>query len=1057
MKEHFYDIESLSNVFTVCNFQPELDLIDCYHLIDAQQLYDQTQQPSFEDALLKRILEKNRNFHGGIRVFDLRTEAGCRMLARTFGLSDARWANDPAAPSSYDREFRLTCDTDPDYDENEFPFLFGYNSFNYDTTMLAQFLYDVFPIERGKMTFYRQKTARSMRDFNDELFRDEFKKSMPSRLTVEFDSMTGIVSHPDYSDPRWLIRKNMLMSGRHLDVARLNEKQSKVGLKRLLGMLGHQILESDKLGTGVDHIDDMDQLLDLFAYNASDVVNLRELFHHPFYQGQFSLKQGLLKTYPELRYERAYGQYKPDVRPDRVRRDRLTIDSSSAQFATKALCPYDHLSDIRTVSFMYPSERKCAELRAQGHDIHPTNVLEDSRKFFYKHFSQYPDICEAFDKMYAYYKSIEGRNFNASDFYREDYGEDEGDGMKSLPPELAPQVLAQVPKSANNLFYYNADGTPSTCFVTFSTGGIHGAEYNRELYLADMVDWQRRMDELDCAKRAYPDPLDLRLARVVEIDGREHPYKEFLKANFTIKKMRDQMTLEERQKQCWRDVEADKPVLFKPCDDGSTTLNARYVFTSAALTNHEDVISYYPNMLRMLSAFWNEGLGVDRYGEIFDDKQRYGKLMKDKSKSEEERAFYAVKREGTKLILNSASGAGDTNFKSPIQMNNRIISMRIIGQLFTWRIGQAQTLRGASIPSTNTDGLYSVMEEELNNLILAKESADIGVEIEPEPTYLISKDTNNRLEMDPDTGAIVSESGGSLACRRDTNPTKALSHPAIIDWALAEYLVVAALGYKDLAMDKPFDDAIGMSILKSASGKFEPAHLLRMFQNVLASSPGSVNYIFGLADDDPEPIIMQHYNRVFIVKDGTPGSLHLRAANAKVITASMAAKRRRENERAVQHDPVALRVLGANGVRMGDIPRNKEAVIKSVTNIHPDWYMLVDNRSLNLMTPAEQQEILDRIDYDKYLLMLRNAFENNWRNHLPSSAEPAKEPVTEDVSAHKQAKTVDNDGSGTVQCNEDGVQPCNVVLSDSDGHVMAEGEISDETLIQGIIDAVGRD
>ncbi|MDQ9829485.1 hypothetical protein RFX70_11770, partial [Acinetobacter baumannii] len=87
---------------------------------------------------------------------------------------------------------------------------------------------------------------------------------------------------------------------------------------------------------------------------------------HKFYQGQFSLKHGLLRTYPELVYQQQKDAYKPDCRPFKVRRDRLTVDSSSAQFATKALCPYGHLTDIPTVSFDYPSERKCAELAAAG-------------------------------------------------------------------------------------------------------------------------------------------------------------------------------------------------------------------------------------------------------------------------------------------------------------------------------------------------------------------------------------------------------------------------------------------------------------------------------------------------------------------------------------------------------------------------------------------------------------------------------------------------------------------------------------------------------------------
>ena len=78
----------------------------------------------------------------------------------------------------------------------------------------------------------------------------------------------------------------------------------------------------------------------------------------------------------------------------------------------------------------------------------------------------------------------------------------------------------------------------------------------------------------------------------------------------------------------------------------------------------------------------------------------YGILQDDESLPKEERALYAVMRNGTKLILNSASGAADANFESNIRMNNKIISMRIIGQLFTWRIGQAQTLEGASPRNT---------------------------------------------------------------------------------------------------------------------------------------------------------------------------------------------------------------------------------------------------------------------------------------------------------------------------------------------------------------------
>ena len=67
-------------------------------------------------------------------------------------------------------------------------------------------------------------------------------------------------------------------------------------------------------------------------------------------------------------------------------------------------------------------------------------------------------------------------------------------------------------------------------------------------------------------------------------------------------------------------------------------------------------------------------------------------------------------------------------------------------------------------------------------------------------------------------------------------------------------------------------------------------------------------------------------------------------------------------------------------------------MVKSVTNIRPNWYMLVENKSLMTMSDARRQEILDCIDYDKYLLTLKNAYEDNWRNTAP------EQPVAESMA-----------------------------------------------------------
>ena len=111
---------------------------------------------------------------------------------------------------------------------------------------------------------------------------------MPSYLTS-----SAVANGKGWDGTANKIRRAMLHSGRHLDIARFNEKQQRVGLKRLLGMLGYQILESDRLKHD-SIIETIDDLVELIAYNVSDVVNLAYLADHPTYSGGFDLKHALM-------------------------------------------------------------------------------------------------------------------------------------------------------------------------------------------------------------------------------------------------------------------------------------------------------------------------------------------------------------------------------------------------------------------------------------------------------------------------------------------------------------------------------------------------------------------------------------------------------------------------------------------------------------------------------------------------------------------------------------------------------------------------------------------
>ena len=1036
----FYDIESLDNVFTLCAYNRRTNSIDVFWLADdndGDTLSEELRQTPFDPAIaVETILEENPAFQvrdglaRTIRIHDLATWEGVYTLASMFGVSDAESVNDPDSVSSYSSHLRPTCDTDPGFDPfDAHPYFVGFNSYNYDTTMLALCLMESLShlgraLKNGEhpSTGFTPAKASILRSYNNDLFTESYKKYMPRYLE------DGPVAGRDgrNSTPN-RIRQAMISSGRHIDAARLNEAQQMVALKRLLGGLGRQIRESDKLGAHNATVRTLHDLYDLLAYNVSDVVGLAHVFEHPTYSSNFDLKQGLLEEYPETIYNQSRGSYSPNVHPKSVRWGRLTPDSTSAKFVGLILSPYGKLADIETVSFLYPSERVAKE-----RGVPRVNVLDQCREFFYENISD-PEARAGFDEVYAFYKSIEGQNFNDSVEYQRNY-----------PNGPAAKVLSEIAKRPNNLPYFHADGTPSTCFVTFSTGGIHGAEANWNALADDIEAWEETESRLRIAKEMYPDPLDMRNAKTITLtDGTTIKHTDVLTSKTTIKALTarseaiaalgenpdpEQLAaVEEEFAGIGYRPSKPRPEIFKTQTDGSTKLKPNLVYTSMGEAIHEDFTSYYPNMLRNMSAFWNEELGEDRYAKILGDKDRYDVLRKDPTKSPEERARYNIMREGTKLILNAASGAGDMTFgSSPIRVNNQIISMRIIGQLFSWRIGQAQTLAGARIVSTNTDGLYSAdLDNETNNRVLAEQQAHINVDIEPEPLIIVSKDSNNRLELeipdDPGTPAweakIISASGGTLACHKGPQPTKSLAHPAVLDWALARYLRYIVGGYvpswrtEPLSLAEPLDRRLGKQLMLQAVQQSDPVMAARLFQNMITASNGKITIPFAAdpvdpIDPDPDAVVnprsLQHHNRVFIVHAGKPGAVSLRAAGAWMVNPASKLKRRRDNEAPTVTDPVALEILRTNGFartrleaaqeKRTLLPEDQDVAVRRITGVDPNWSIIIENRDLVCMDENELRELLGCLDLDVYLDMLASTFEKNWMNSSKSAtATPSEE------------------------------------------------------------------
>lgn len=1060
MQYRFFDIESLSSVFTLASYDSHKEHIRVYILLGENEVKPLPHtkngevDPTFVANVTEWIHNKNKeNFaHGTVEIIDLSTEEGGRTLSKEFGYVSPynknvkiRLRNPVGIRNEKTNEtmvyrngidldgtfWKLVADTDREYNPDEHYYILGYNSLNYDTTMLALFFHEAWTVaptrdEKGQeYIIYAPPTAGDMRWYNDQLFTDKYKRQMPSYLFTAEEA--DYDDSRNFNDPRYEIRRSLLRTGRYIDVARLNEKQRRVSLKRLLGAIGCQILESDKLGPGRDTIDTDEDLFELIAYNVSDVVNLRTLFETNLYHSQFELKRGMLDTYPELVYlpDKKTGKITRD--PSRVRSNRLYTDSTSQQFASRALCPDGTLHDAETVSFMYPAKTKIGETNLSE----PYDVVEASRQFFINEVLPHvPDedkdarLAE-FDNVYAYYTDVRGNNFDESKDYQAKYTQNPNEDLKKPDGTARDYItsVSDIQKRPNCIRYIGEDGKPTSCYVVFSIGGIHGAEFNQALYEADQRDYEFAKLNLQLMKNTYgeadgqgimndegietfiPGPVaayrDLpeKTAPIPLVfpDGKQHFLKEFVETRLS------KGSKNRPGHGTWNKEIAPPPELFVQKSDGSTELNKRYTFTSFAKTNHEDFTSYYPNLLRMMDVFANPEIEGDRYGEIFEGKQSYNKIRKDPSLTQKERDIANLKRDGIKLILNTASGAGDSTFDNPVRMNNNIKAMRIIGQNFTWRIAQAQAIRGARVISTNTDGIYTVLDAEVNNRILEHESGRINVEIEPEEVYLISKDSNNRIEYVHDKYGqpqIISASGGDLACWNGPDTSKSLAHPAIVDRILCFYLMTIADAFGQDALAQPFDDFLGMHLLREAVKEGDIVKRLLLFQNVVVSNANSYSYLYGV-DENNQVINLQKDNRVFYMKpdyeliNGQPGDvlLRLRKAVGKKITPAQKATRARENQCSIGNipiidDPVALQILRAQGVdiefmRHDDGPR--EAALEKVNSIDPDWPVLVMNHALLGADEDLLQNILYGLDLNIYLELVHDTYESSWRNTIPQN------------------------------------------------------------------------
>lgn len=896
----YYNIKSYKDIFVICFFYEINHLFEIYYLCENIHFSRNVglMIEKVKNEMAEYDGECETRFSGEIRTYNLRDMKSNLRLAKLTGFV------------SGSLNYTITCDTDNGYSPEKYPYIMGYHNWNYGSSMLALYLCEVLRTGTDGQPVFVPAAPIVMNQFHEELHSQYFKKSMQERLKYVYTDnpdeirrketlkINGRYLKPVMYTNASKVRRYQFMTGRHVDIARLNEKKSDASLARQTGILGYRIHDFNIPTTGQGEHEETGRYYKILERIVSETENLKNLFHDKNYIMTLKLKRQLIMDYPELVYEKQRGSarenYKPDIRAEKMRYDRMTVNSTSAQIVSNCLCPYGTLRDIDTVSFLYPSKDKADKL-----GVPQVNVLDEIYKFIKEEMRplvkdwQGRNILQKLKEMVDMFRSIEGRNFNdtlASDAER----------------------LDQYSKKIN-VPYMNQEGRYSDCYVTFSMGGLHGAQYNKEKF------------EREIGKNG-------------------------------------QMT-----------------GLFPEDADGNTILHKKYTITSFGKTNREDFISYYTILLCNMEAFKNEGIGYDRYEEIFRRKEELEKLMKDKNLSEEQRDLYSIMRENTKLILTSASGAADVNYNSSIRMNNRIISMRIIGQLFTWRIGQAQALKGAGVISTNTDGLYTVMDEKLNSEILEREAGKVYVGIKPEVVYLVSKDSNNRLEgiYNGYSGNSINDitvtgaHGGQLNGMNGAITTKSPDHPVIIDWALAEILKWKALNGR---MDE-FSDEMGVNLIKRiAPCQFpEKREYLRMFQHIISSSRDKKIYNFGTKvpytsgnSNKITPIAIAKCNRVFYVDTG---KIPAKCRNQVIYLA--AAYIRPE---IADIEKLALHVIN-------DLYHDENAIItgtpriKRINGIEYSVPCMIINDSLD-STDFDPEWL----NYEYYNYILGKTYKNNWQN-----------------------------------------------------------------------------
>lgn len=756
-----------------------------------------------------------------------------------------------------------------------------------------------------------------------------------------------------------------LLYGNHVDLAFLNETKIEggrptVGLKTLAGILGGSIIESESNKKG--HSDDI--YYDIL-YNINDISETKNRVFPGFLQNKFNTKRRLLSKYPHLAN---YG---------------ITVNNTSAKFVEYIIAPDKPIKDTPTMTLMYPAPHKAKEFGCQ-----PFDVLESTKDWYMEHVyrpvSQHnktaADLHLAkFMNIYSYYDYFRNENWNESAGHMFDFGIKP---KTKLDRKRADRTFGVI------LPFMDKYGNESPSYVRFSIGGIHGAELNAKQLEKDRAKIRELKEKYGYISKLPKNACSRSLLNLIIAQSRtsyngypvrlSHEIPYFFEHTECIDEILDPDQFSPYM------VQKEKHIDGLDCDYQEDLLD-RYKYTTSGESAHQDFASYYPVLLINLGTF-HDGNGRDPYEEVKDERIQIKGQLKKLDRNSLEYKDVDQTQDGLKLILNSASGILDGSHDTNLRANNKAMAMRIIGQLITFRIGMALALEGATIPSSNTDGIYAThIDFEDNKRIVEETINGLYISIDPEEMFLVSKDANNRMEVVD--GKVTSAKGGIIGSWKGAAVAQSLSHPALVDRILTDYLQKADL-------DAPVNHDIIRQCVIDYAVKEDRRRFIYMASWVMRSTSGSL-FI------DDKGTVYPGTVRVWLTKGGVKFSRY----NARVQkTANNANGTNTLDDYAAQLMPgsylgkpevmeyLADKIdIGKCFPKVPTVQQYREIKDKvasvyivsetKISNLHAEDRLHIDNRCIDDLSENDVMNIFRLFDLEGYVRMI-GEFAKSWHNVL---------------------------------------------------------------------------